>query len=110
MYLANKGVVKRLSTGYNKNFDRYIRDEKKDRAEPVEDQDENELIVKTREDIIEMTNGCICCSINGELLDTIDKVLKNNQDKDVRYTATVSYLSASSATTSTVTWSSWKSP
>jgi len=36
-------TVKRLSTGYNKNFDRYIRDEKKDRADPAEDQDANEL-------------------------------------------------------------------
>ena len=36
-------TVKRLSTGYNKNFDRYIRDEKKDRAEVAEDQDQNEL-------------------------------------------------------------------
>ena len=36
-------TVKRLATGYNKNFKKYTRDEKKDRAEPVEEQDENEL-------------------------------------------------------------------
>ena len=41
---------------------------------------DNELIVKTGEDIIELTNGCICCTINGELLDAINKILDNNQD------------------------------
>ncbi len=41
---------------------------------------DNELIVKTGEDIIELTNGCICCTINGELLDAINRVLDNNQE------------------------------
>ncbi len=41
---------------------------------------DNDLIVKTGEDIIELTNGCICCTINGELRDAINKILDNNQD------------------------------
>ena len=41
---------------------------------------DNELIVKTDEDIIELTNGCICCTINGELLKSIDKILERNKD------------------------------
>ena len=43
---------------------------------------DNDLIVKTSEgqDIVELTNGCICCSINGELLDTINKLLDRNND------------------------------
>ncbi len=41
---------------------------------------DNDLIIKTDEDVIELTNGCICCTINGELLDAINKILNNNQD------------------------------
>ena len=43
---------------------------------------DNELIIKTSENMIELTNGCICCSINGELLETVNKILdqKNNLD------------------------------
>ena len=40
---------------------------------------DNELIIKTGEDMIELTNGCICCSINGELLDTINSILDTNE-------------------------------
>tara|TARA_Y100001970_G_scaffold291039_1_gene426818 strand:- start:2398 stop:3372 length:975 start_codon:yes stop_codon:yes gene_type:complete len=36
---------------------------------------DNELIIKTSDDVIELTNGCICCSINGELVDAVNKVL-----------------------------------
>ena len=39
---------------------------------------DNELIVKTKEEMIELTNGCICCTINGELLESIDKLINNN--------------------------------
>ena len=44
---------------------------------------DNDLIVKTDEDIIELTNGCICCTINGELLEAIYKILDRN--KDIEY-------------------------
>ena len=43
---------------------------------------DNDLIVKTHEDIIELANGCICCTINGELLNAINRVLAN---KDIEY-------------------------
>tara|TARA_Y100001968_G_scaffold168387_1_gene154202 strand:- start:315 stop:1328 length:1014 start_codon:yes stop_codon:yes gene_type:complete len=41
---------------------------------------DNDLIVKTGEDVIELTNGCICCTINGELNEAINKILTNNHD------------------------------
>jgi len=37
---------------------------------------DNELIIEGSEDMIELNNGCICCSINGELLNTVSKVLE----------------------------------
>ncbi|WP_320664117.1 GTP-binding protein [Prochlorococcus sp. MIT 1223] len=36
---------------------------------------DNDLIVSTGENTIELSNGCICCSINGELLDAIKGIL-----------------------------------
>ena len=36
---------------------------------------DNDLIVKTEDDIIELTNGCICCTINGELLEAFQNIL-----------------------------------
>ena len=44
---------------------------------------DNQLIIKTGEDMIELTNGCICCTINGELLNTLNKIL--DEKKDVEY-------------------------
>ena len=43
---------------------------------------DNELIIKTEEEMIELTNGCICCSINGELVEAIEKLInaKNKID------------------------------
>ena len=41
---------------------------------------DNDLIIKTGDEIIELTNGCICCTINGELLEAIHKILDQNQD------------------------------
>ena len=37
---------------------------------------DHELIVKTNDEMVELTNGCICCSINDELLNTVYKVLE----------------------------------
>ena len=37
---------------------------------------DNDLIVTTGEDMIELNNGCICCSINGELLEAVDRILE----------------------------------
>ena len=43
---------------------------------------DNELIVKTEEEMIELNNGCICCSINGELLEAIEKLINRNRKLD----------------------------
>ncbi len=43
---------------------------------------DNELIIKTAEDMIELTNGCICCTINGELLNTVSKILERPEKID----------------------------
>mgnify|MGYP001467464514 CR=1 FL=1 len=44
---------------------------------------DNELVVSTNEDMVELSNGCICCSINGELLEAVDRILK--RPKPVEY-------------------------
>lgn len=36
---------------------------------------DNDLIIATGEDMVELSNGCICCSINGELLQAVDRIL-----------------------------------
>ncbi|MCP9848437.1 GTP-binding protein [Cyanobium sp. Morenito 9A2] len=36
---------------------------------------DNELIIATGEDTVELSNGCICCTINGELLGAVDRIL-----------------------------------
>jgi len=43
---------------------------------------DNDLIIKGSEDMIELNNGCICCSINGELLNTVSKVLERAEKLD----------------------------
>ena len=43
---------------------------------------DNDLIIEGSEDMIELNNGCICCSINGELLNTVTKVLERSEKID----------------------------
>ncbi len=43
---------------------------------------DNELIIKTAEDMIELNNGCICCTINGELQSTVSKILDRPEKID----------------------------
>ena len=43
---------------------------------------DNELIIKTEEEMIELNNGCICCSINGELVEAIEKLINANKSLD----------------------------
>jgi len=43
---------------------------------------DNELIVATGEDMVELSNGCICCSINGELLDAVYRILDRPEKVD----------------------------
>lgn len=41
---------------------------------------DNELIVKTKEDIIELSNGCICCQVRGDLINMILNILKKHKN------------------------------
>lgn len=41
---------------------------------------DNELIVKTKEDIIELSNGCICCQVRGDLIQMILNILKKHKN------------------------------
>ena len=43
---------------------------------------DNDLIIEGSQDMIELNNGCICCSINGELLETVSKVLERSEKID----------------------------
>jgi G3E family GTPase len=43
---------------------------------------DNDLIIEGSEDMIELNNGCICCSINGELLNKVSKVLERSEKID----------------------------
>jgi G3E family GTPase len=36
---------------------------------------DNDLVVATGDEMVELSNGCICCSINGELLDAVYRIL-----------------------------------
>lgn len=40
------------------------------------------LVVGADEDIFEMSNGCICCSVRGDLIETIDNLLKSDRPID----------------------------
>ena len=37
---------------------------------------DNDLIVETDEEIYEMNNGCICCTVRGDLIEVIEKLLR----------------------------------
>ncbi len=43
---------------------------------------DNDLIVTTGEDMVELSNGCICCSINGELLEAVERILERRESID----------------------------
>jgi G3E family GTPase len=43
---------------------------------------DNELIVSTGEEMVELSNGCICCSINDELMQTVERVLERPEPLD----------------------------
>ena len=43
---------------------------------------DNDLVVATGEDMVELSNGCICCSINGELLDAVYRILNRPDPVD----------------------------
>ncbi|HEY9703978.1 MAG TPA: GTP-binding protein [Allocoleopsis sp.] len=43
---------------------------------------DNELIIATGDDMIELSNGCICCTINNDLVNAVYKVLEKNEKID----------------------------
>src|SRR6266478_3184116 len=44
---------------------------------------DGELIFATDDDMVELSNGCICCSINNDLVDAVFRVL--NRRKAIDY-------------------------
>jgi len=36
---------------------------------------DNDLVIATEEDMVELSNGCICCTINGELVEAVERIL-----------------------------------
>jgi len=43
---------------------------------------DNELIISTGDDMVELSNGCICCTINNDLLDAVYRVLERGEKVD----------------------------
>ena len=43
---------------------------------------DNELIVATDDNMVELNNGCVCCTINNDLVDAIYKVLERDDKVD----------------------------
>ena len=43
---------------------------------------DHDLVLATSDTMVELSNGCICCSINGELVEAIDRLLAQPQQLD----------------------------
>ena len=43
---------------------------------------DNDLVVTTGEDMVELSNGCICCSINGELMEAVERIMERPDPLD----------------------------
>ncbi|MFN7850819.1 MAG: CobW family GTP-binding protein, partial [Dolichospermum sp.] len=43
---------------------------------------DNELVVSTDENMVELSNGCICCTINNDLVDAVYKILEREEKLD----------------------------
>ncbi|AFY54068.1 putative GTPase, G3E family [Rivularia sp. PCC 7116] len=43
---------------------------------------DNELVVSTDDNMVELNNGCICCTINSDLVDAVYKVMERQENID----------------------------
>ncbi|MDX2068152.1 MAG: GTP-binding protein [Haliscomenobacter sp.] len=43
---------------------------------------DGDLVIGASDAIFELANGCICCSLNGELIETLEKLLNSGKDFD----------------------------
>ena len=43
---------------------------------------DNDLVDTTGEDMVELSNGCICCSINGELMEAVERIMERPDPLD----------------------------
>ena len=43
---------------------------------------DGDLIIATDDDMVELSNGCICCSINNDLIDAVFRVVERKHDID----------------------------
>jgi G3E family GTPase len=43
---------------------------------------DNELIISSDDNMVELSNGCICCTINNDLIDAVYKVLEREEKLD----------------------------
>lgn len=43
---------------------------------------DSELVISTDENIFELSNGCICCSLNGDLFEVLNKLVTGKYDYD----------------------------
>ena len=43
---------------------------------------DNDLVIATGDDMVELSNGCICCTINGELLEAVYRILERPEKVD----------------------------
>ena len=43
---------------------------------------DHDLVIGADEDIFEMSNGCVCCSIKGDLIETLNRLLARHQHID----------------------------
>ncbi|MDA9555128.1 GTP-binding protein [Pelobium sp.] len=61
---------------------------------------DSELVVRTDENIFELSNGCICCSLNGDLFEVLNKLVtsKYNYDHLIIETTGIADPSAVAAT------------